>query len=443
MKMRPKPLKMRLIVGLWIWLAASPAIAGSNADAECAIDLDPSTHGYSTDFDAVESVFRVDSGDERSICAIARNVSNLDSWRLDLVYDPTVLSFSGASDQSAYEPNILAKHGGVYLWMPPKQTTPGRIRVAAALCSANDHIAPDGAGILACFKFNVLTIEQNTKLTIENAVFIDPDRVSDTITRMVDGQFRPVDRIRPAVEMIPDTDGDVFPALVTIRFSEPVTGFDINDIDIRNGKASDFSGNGAEYAFLVNPEKPGDISVAIPENSAFDQANNGNTTAPSLNLSYTPPNRPPEISGTPQTDVQAGTGYAFQPAVSDPDEADALVFEVANLPAWAEFDTKTGHLSGIPSETDVGVWPDIGIQVTDSAGETSSLPPFQITVNPPPAEDQATNENTPPGDENDAGADEDPAGENQKEEDGGETPNEPAEKDKGGNGGGCFMRLLF
>jgi hypothetical protein len=93
--------------------------------------------------------------------------------------------------------------------------------------------------------------------------------------------------------------------------------------------------------------------------------------------------RPPVISGTPPTTVQAGTGYTFQATASDPD-GDKLSFGATNLPAWLGLNTANGMITGTPTVAQVGSYADITISVTDGTS-TVSLAPFTLTVTPPPA----------------------------------------------------------
>lgn len=89
-------------------------------------------------------------------------------------------------------------------------------------------------------------------------------------------------------------------------------------------------------------------------------------------------NRAPTISGSPGTTVNAGTAYSFHPSASDPD-GDPLTFSVQGKPAWLQFDTANGTLSGTPAAVHVGT--HSGITITASDGKTStSLASFSITV---------------------------------------------------------------
>jgi hypothetical protein len=84
------------------------------------------------------------------------------------------------------------------------------------------------------------------------------------------------------------------------------------------------------------------------------------------------------ISGTPATSVNAGTDYLFQPAATDPQQT-ALTFTIQNKPAWADFSTSTGELTGKPTDAQIGSFPNIVIAVTNGKA-TAALPAFSITV---------------------------------------------------------------
>ena len=94
-----------------------------------------------------------------------------------------------------------------------------------------------------------------------------------------------------------------------------------------------------------------------------------------------PQNGAPTISGSPTTSVNAGTAYSFQPTASDPDN-DALGFSIQNRPSWASFDTKTGRLSGTP--TQAATHSNVTISVSDGRA-TTALAAFTIRVNTAPS----------------------------------------------------------
>jgi Putative Ig domain len=89
-------------------------------------------------------------------------------------------------------------------------------------------------------------------------------------------------------------------------------------------------------------------------------------------------NKAPQISGSPTQVVQQNSQYEFKPKATDANN-DRLTFAIAQKPGWATFDTRTGLLSGTPRPSDVGVYPNIKISVSDGR-TSSSLPAFGITV---------------------------------------------------------------
>jgi hypothetical protein len=89
-------------------------------------------------------------------------------------------------------------------------------------------------------------------------------------------------------------------------------------------------------------------------------------------------NRPPTISGTPATAVTVGNTYVFTPRGYDPD-GQTLTFRISNKPAWANFNTATGRLSGTPGSGQIGTYYNIVISVSDGRA-SASLASFSITV---------------------------------------------------------------
>ena len=95
-------------------------------------------------------------------------------------------------------------------------------------------------------------------------------------------------------------------------------------------------------------------------------------------ITVTANNAPPQISGSPATDVNVGQNYSFTPTASDP-ENDTLTFSVSGLPSWASFNTSTGQISGTPQSGDVGTYANIIISVSDGQA-SASLGSFSVTV---------------------------------------------------------------
>jgi Fibronectin type III domain len=84
------------------------------------------------------------------------------------------------------------------------------------------------------------------------------------------------------------------------------------------------------------------------------------------------------IYGTPTTVVQAARYYGFQSWATDTDHR-AVTYSIKNKPSWATFNTRYGHLYGIPTSANVGTYSNIVISASDGVSQ-ASLPPFSITV---------------------------------------------------------------
>jgi hypothetical protein len=85
-----------------------------------------------------------------------------------------------------------------------------------------------------------------------------------------------------------------------------------------------------------------------------------------------------QISGTPPTQISAGKSYAFQPTTKGA-SGTALRFFIENKPAWASFNATSGLLSGTPSTSQSGKYPNIAIKVSDGM-RSAALPAFSVTV---------------------------------------------------------------
>lgn len=89
-------------------------------------------------------------------------------------------------------------------------------------------------------------------------------------------------------------------------------------------------------------------------------------------------NPPPDITGTPETVLNAGETYRFIPTVSDANN-DALSFSISNKPNWASFNSRTGELTGTPTPSKTRNYRNIVISVSDGMS-AAQLPAFDISV---------------------------------------------------------------
>lgn len=91
------------------------------------------------------------------------------------------------------------------------------------------------------------------------------------------------DITRPSVTITADivsNDGYTNRApIITIAFSESVTGFTSSDIQLEGGNIAVFSGSGSTYTFTLTSNTEGIKTIFVPENRAQDSAGNLNTAS--------------------------------------------------------------------------------------------------------------------------------------------------------------------
>lgn len=68
----------------------------------------------------------------------------------------------------------------------------------------------------------------------------------------------------------------------TFTFSEDVAGFDLSDILLANGSATDLTGSGSVYSATITPAADGAVTVNVVAGRASDAAGNGNAAASPL-----------------------------------------------------------------------------------------------------------------------------------------------------------------
>ena len=66
---------------------------------------------------------------------------------------------------------------------------------------------------------------------------------------------------------------------IDILFTKPVTGFEVGDLIVRNGNASNFTGSGSSYTAYITPITDGTVTIDVTAGVAQDAAGNENTAA--------------------------------------------------------------------------------------------------------------------------------------------------------------------
>ena len=162
---------------------------------------------------------------------------------------------------------------------------------------------------------------------------------------------------------------DDFPAHgvfdVTIKFSESVSGFTLDDIEVTNGSPGNFAGTGATYSVEITPidDFAGEVIVTVPANAAFDDANNGNQRG----------SAPFEVD-TRLVQVDVSFGAAAYTALEDGSPATVTVLLSADPERTVVIPITARNGNGASDDDYSGV-PE---QVTFTSGQTSRT--FTVTA---------------------------------------------------------------
>ena len=167
---------------------------------------------------------------------------------------------------------------------------------------------------------------------------------------------------------------------ITITFSEPVTGFDINDITISNGSSDGFSGSAGYYTLNIIPSSDGEVIVSINADIAFDEAENGNEAADpfTIETDLTPPNVAVVDAYISPQDNSVILSIAFNEVVNGLKLSD---FDILNGVATNLLGSGKVYTTEIIPDSDGSV--EFGIKSgagQDAAGNGSSLASYEFST---------------------------------------------------------------
>ena len=193
--------------------------------------------------------------------------------------------------------------------------------------------------------------------------------LSDTAPTGANEASYVVDNARPTVTItVPETSSAPFEA--TFVFLEAVNGFEVDDIDVGNGTASDFMGADGDtsYSAEIAPAADGDVTVDVAADMATDAAGNGNTAAAQATSDYT--------GGTGATlsglEVSDNAGNAVELAPTFEADIDSYTATVAH---------DVDEITVVPTPNDTGASYEIqdgtGTALTDADTATDE---FQVAL---------------------------------------------------------------
>lgn len=185
-----------------------------------------------------------------------------------------------------------------------------------------------------------------------------------------------VDTTKPTVTLTaPATDPtNAADVMVSVTFSEPVTGFALGDLVLVNATATDLNGSGAAYTVMVHPQGQGDFSVRVPADAAVDTSDNPSQASNLLTRTY-------------DTVATADLTYSGPSLTNAAEHMTLTLSDPAPIvPSDFTLTNATVTVSGGPSSYDVVVTPiadgEVSVQLpagafTDAAGNLSEASPTQ------------------------------------------------------------------
>lgn len=197
------------------------------------------------------------------------------------------------------------------------------------------------------------------------------------------------DTTSPTVIVTSDASAPVTgPFSIAVTFSEPVTGFELQDLLVENGSASELQGDNAAYTATITPEASGTVTVDVTAGAAQDDAGNPNAAADQFStvadLTSGPTNRSPSPTGTlpnrtmaPDDTLNVDVSQAFV----DPDD-DALTYTVSSSAPQVVTASVTGALVMLAARSEGAA--RIRVTATDARG-LSAAQSFTVTVEMSPS----------------------------------------------------------
>jgi hypothetical protein len=158
-KMEELPLPEPIVMNVAQWCSNSSV----------AIDTDLST------LTEIESVLPVSVYDEFSVAIMTQDVVNLDTYQVEVQFDPNLLMFLGGVEDNpeAEMVNILKANNGQTLGFQAVETKPGVVNITNSLIGSDEEVSPEGSGLLAILTFKVIGNLQDSNLTLNNVFFKD------------------------------------------------------------------------------------------------------------------------------------------------------------------------------------------------------------------------------------------------------------------------------
>ena len=187
---------------------------------------------------------------------------------------PGLLASSGSATSSPVSRSQAARAATG----PLMRTCPGQ------LTPAPGRFTGGGAGEWTPARHGAWFAERVIAVKLEYELSVDP-RERDALEALLAGggaQLSCVDADTPSPTVAISSDAGTpvtGPFSITVAFSEPVTGFELEDLVVGNGSGSELQGNNASYMATITPAASGTVTVDIAAGATQDGAGNPSAAA--------------------------------------------------------------------------------------------------------------------------------------------------------------------
>ena len=210
-----------------------------------------------------------------------------------------------------------------------------------------------------------------------------PNALADTAPTGTDERSYDLDNTAPTVTItVPETSDAPF--MATFTFSEPVTGFTVEDITVGNGTVSEFTNTETETIWTaeITPAADGEVTVDVAADAAADAAGNGNAAAEQASSTYAAPNAAPafdegELTRSVAENAGPGTNVgAPVPAATDGD-GDTLTYAMEGADAASfDFDATPRQIAtkaGVDYDFEAQATYSVTVKADDGRGGTATV----------------------------------------------------------------------
>ena len=200
-----------------------------------------------------------------------------------------------------------------------------------------------------------------------------------------------VDTVKPTITISSSVSNPTNAAFTaTFTFSKYVNGFEISDITVGNGTASDLAnttpvksnntGGGLIYTALITPTTDGIVTLDVVADAATDTATNGNTVAAQFSTEYDSTKPTLTITSTVAnpTNNTFTTTFTFSEAVTGFDIADIALGNATTSNFTAT--SSTVYTALITPTIDGNVTIDIAADVAADAATNGNIAATQFTT---------------------------------------------------------------